>query len=93
MSKQLDELEDKYKDLCDKNMQLIDRCKAKDKDLQDDKQEITRLRAQLARYTGSQLRDPYNEPPTTRAKGKERALPTAPFPPFLTHHLAKARRH
>jgi hypothetical protein len=28
----------------------------------------------------SQLRDPYKEPPTKRVKGKERALPTAPFP-------------
>jgi hypothetical protein len=31
-SEQLDELEDKYNDLCDKNSQLIDRCKAKHKD-------------------------------------------------------------
>jgi hypothetical protein len=33
MTEQLDKLEDKYKDLCDKNSRLIDWCKAKDKDL------------------------------------------------------------
>jgi hypothetical protein len=42
-TEQLDELEDKYKDLCNKNSRLIDQCKAKDKDLRDDEQEITRL--------------------------------------------------
>jgi hypothetical protein len=42
-SKQLDELKGKYKQLCNKNVRLIDRCKAKEKDLQDDKQEITHL--------------------------------------------------
>jgi hypothetical protein len=44
-SEQPDELEDKYKELCDKNMWLIDQCKAKAKDLQDDKQEVTYLQA------------------------------------------------
>jgi hypothetical protein len=50
-TEQLDDLEDKYKELCDKNSWLIDRCKAKDKDSQDDEQDITHLRAQLACYT------------------------------------------
>jgi hypothetical protein len=80
MSEQHDELEDKYKDLCDKNMQLIDWCKAKDKDLQDNEQEIVHLRAQLAHYTESQLWDLYDKLPAKRVKGMERALTTAPLP-------------
>jgi hypothetical protein len=65
-SEQLDELEDKYRELCDKNAQLISMCKAKDKDQQDDEQEITHLQAQLACYTGSQLQDPHAELPMKR---------------------------
>jgi hypothetical protein len=42
-SEQLDELKDKYRELCDKNAQLISICKAKVRDWQDDEQEITCL--------------------------------------------------
>jgi hypothetical protein len=35
-SEQLDELEDKYRELCNKKVQLICMCKAKDREWQDD---------------------------------------------------------
>jgi hypothetical protein len=71
MSEQLDELKDKYKDLCNKNSWLIDQCKAKDKDLQDDEQEIPCLQAQLACYMGPNSETPMmNCPPKGEGKGE-----------------------
>jgi chromosome segregation ATPase len=54
-TKQLDNLKDNYRELHNKNAQLIGLYKAKDRDLQDNEQEIACLQAQLAHYTGLQL--------------------------------------
>jgi hypothetical protein len=80
MSETMDDLDDVNKDLYKKNNQLIHLCKAKDKALHDRVQEYDLLQAKMACYTESQPQNSYEEPPAKRAKGKGKAIPTAPFP-------------